>query len=294
MTIELILMGKLTMIRFISLLFILINITICSVKANPLELKMVFVPASEKGDDKDYVSLINIISKLTGYKITPIRVTDYNAAVESFRARRADIAWFGGKTYIMAAKIAHAEAFAAGVRKGDTDANYYAYFVVRADSSFKTLNNLKGKTLALSSIGSTSGDLIPKVELQKHGLSIERDFKRIAYAGSHDACLMSVLNKHAEVCGMSSRNFDARIKDGTLKAEQVRIIHTSSPVPPPPLAYSTKLPRNIRDTIKKATLEAHKHGTIGGYGGEMERYVEVSDADYNLLRAIDKSLKSAK
>ena len=280
--------------KFIFILILFMSISLNSVDAAKLDFNMVFVPASEKGDDKDYVNLINIINQLTGYKITPIRVTDYNAAVESMRVGRADIAWFGGKTYIMAAKIAYAEAFAAGIRKGDTDAYYNTYFVVRADSSFRTLNDLKGKTIALSNIGSTSGDLIPQVELQKHNLSIKRDFKRIAYAGSHDACLMSVLNKHAEVCGMSSRNFDARIKDGTFKAEQVRIIHTSSPVPPPPLAYSTKLPQNVRDAIKKATLEAHNYGSIGGYGGEMERYIEVKDSDYNLLRVIDKRLKSKK
>jgi phosphonate transport system substrate-binding protein len=290
---DIIFMGEIKMKTLTFIVILLMSISIYSVRAAEIELNMVFVPASEKGDDKDYVSLINIISKLTGYKISPIRVTDYNAAVESFRARRADIAWFGGKTYIMAAKIAYAEAFAAGVRKGDKDAYYYTYFVVRADSPFKTLNNLRGTTLALSSIGSTSGDLIPQVELQKHGLSTKRDFRRIAYAGSHDACLMSVLNKHAEACGMSSRNFDARIKDGTFKLEKVRIIHTSSPVPPPPLAYSTKLPKNVRNAIKKATLEAHNYGSIGGYGGKMERYIEVSDSDYDLLRIIDKRLKSA-
>jgi len=278
---------------FFAILMLATSTFTYSAQARTLDLNMVFVPASEKGDDKDYVNLINIINKLTGYKITPIRVTDYNAAVESMRAGRADIAWFGGKTYIMAADIANAEAFAAGIRKGDADASYNAYFVVRADSPYKTLRDIKGKTLALNSIGSTSGDLIPQVELQKNGLSVKRDFKRVSYAGSHDACLMSVLNKHADVCGMSSRNFDARIKDGTFKAEQVRIIHTSLPVPPPPLAYSKKLPQDVRDAIKSATLDAHNHGVIGGYGGEMERYIEVTDADYNVLRDVDKLLKAA-
>ena len=85
--------------------------------ADPDVIKMVFVPASEKGDDSDYKSLINIISERAGIKIEPIKVTDYNAAVEAMRANRAQIAWYGGKTYIKAAEIANAEAFAAGVRK---------------------------------------------------------------------------------------------------------------------------------------------------------------------------------
>ena len=64
-------------------------------------------------------------------KIKPIKVTDYNAAVEAMRAGRAQIAWYGGKTYIQAAKMANAEAFAAGIKKGQKDAGYFAYFVVK-------------------------------------------------------------------------------------------------------------------------------------------------------------------
>ena len=278
-------------------LFFIMSLAILSVtfsisKAEPLKLNMVFVPASEKGDDQDYVSLIKIIEELTGIEITPIRVTDYNAAVEAVRANRAQIAWYGGKTYIQAVEIANVEAFAAGVRKGDTDASYFAYFVVRADSDLKTLADVKGKKLALNSIGSTSGDLIPQVELVKSGLSVKNkdDFQNVHYAGSHDACLLAVINKHVDVCGMSSRNFDARIADGTIELEQVRIIHRSSPVPPPPLAYSKNLPLEVRNKIKVATLEAHKYGKIGGYGGEMSHYIEVTDSDYDVLRAVDKLL----
>ena len=260
--------------------------------AGEISLKMVFVPASEKGDDQDYIGLIKIIEKLTGYKIEPIKVTDYNAAVEAMRAGRAQIAWYGGKTYIVAAEIAEAEAFAAGVRKGDTNANYFTYFIVPKDSQLNTLIDTKGKILAMNNIGSTSGDLIPQVELLKINISVKNDFKNVFYAGSHDACLLSVLNGHADVCAMSSRNFDARLADGTFKRSEVKIIHTSPPVPPPPLAYSKRLPQNVRDKIKSATLEAHKHGRIGGYGGEMEKYIEVKDSDYNLLREVDRLLKS--
>ena len=85
---------------------------------------------------------------------------------------------------------------------------------------------------------------------------------------------------------MSSRNFDARIADGTIKKEAVRIIHRSPLVPPPPLAYSKLLSKGLRDRIKSATLEAHKFGKIGGYGGEMSHYIEVKDSDYDSLRAI--------
>ena len=255
---------------------------------------MVFVPASEKGDESDYTSLILIIEKLTGFEINTVKVTDYNAAVESMRAGRADIAWYGGKTYIKAAEIAYAEAFAAGVRPGEKNANYFTYFVVKNDSEIKKFSDIKGKILSLNSIGSTSGDLIPQVELAKINLSTTNKdhFEEVFYAGSHDACLLAVLNNHSNVCGMSSRNFEARLADNTFKMEQVRIIHKSDPVPPPPLAYSKKILLEDRKKIKKAVLEAHNHGEIGGYGGKMSHYISVKDSDYDVLRKVVELLKN--
>ena len=264
--------------------------------AESKKFNMVFVPASEKGDESDYTGLIKIVEDLTNFEINIIKVTDYNAAVEAMRAGRAHIAWYGGKTYIKAAEIADAEAFAAGVRPGEKDAGYYAYFVVKKDSKIKKFSDIKGKVLSLNSIGSTSGDLIPQVELVKINLSItnENDFENVFYAGSHDACLLAVLNNKSDVCGMSSRNFEARLADNTFKKEDVRIIHKSDRVPPPPLAFSKRIPLEDRNKIKKAVLESHQHGEIGGYGGKMSHYISVKDSDYDVLRNVVALLKKNK
>ena len=273
-------------------LTLFLSLFISGVKA--VEYNMVFVPASEKGDENDYEGLLKIVENITNFKINTIKVTDYNAAVEAMRAGRAHIAWYGGKTYVKAAEIADAEAFAAGVRPGEKDAGYYTYFVVRDDSQIKNFKDIKGKVLSLNSIGSTSGDLIPQVELTKINLSIknENDFKNVFYAGSHDACLLAVLNKKSDICGMSSRNYEARLEDNTFQEKDVRIIHKSDKVPPPPLAYSKKIPLEHRLNIKNAVLEAHEYGEIGGYGGKMSHYISVEDKDYNILRNVIKLLNN--
>ncbi len=280
--------------KIITLIIIILTSSIIAAKATTY--KMVFVPASEKGDESDYTTLISITEKLTGLNIDTIKVTDYNAAVEAMRAGRAHLAWYGGKTYVKAAEIAYAEAFAAGVRPNEKDAGYYTYFVVKKDSDLIKFKDVKDKILSLNTIGSTSGDLIPQVELNKINLSInnKEDFKNVFYAGSHDACLLSVLNNQADVCGMSSRNFEARLEDGTIKLDDIRIIHKSDRVPPPPLAYSKLIPLEDRNKIKKAVLDAHNHGQIGGYGGKMSHYIEVKDSDYNVLRDVIKLLNKNK
>jgi phosphonate transport system substrate-binding protein len=279
-----------------TILIILISLITLSIQADEKIYTMVFVPASEKGDESDYTNLISITEKLTGFKIKTVKVTDYNAAVESMRAGRAHIAWYGGKTYVKAAEIANAEAFAAGVRPGEKDAGYFTYFIVKKDSNLNKFEDIKGKVLSLNTIGSTSGDLIPQVELNKINLSItnKNHFKNVFYAGSHDACLLSVLNNQADVCGMSSRNFEARLEDGTIKLGDVRIIHKSDRVPPPPLAYSKLIPLEDRKKIKEAVLVAHNHGEIAGYGGRMSHYMEVKDSDYDVLREVIKLLNKNK
>ncbi len=259
-----------------------------------VNLTMVFVPASEKAQSNEFESLLKIVEEITGYKIKCIDVTDYNAAVEAMRADRADIAWFGAKTYIKAAELAGAEAFAAGIAKGDTSPSYYVYFIVPKDSPIKefTKEELIGKSLALNHIGSTSGDFVPRYQLKKIGLNTnnKEQFKFVQYAGSHDAAIMSVVNKHADFAGVSSRNFNARVKDRTLNPDDVRIIYKAY-VPPPPLAYVKSLPQEIKDNLKKGVLQAHKYGEIGGYGGLMERYVEVNDKDFIDFRKMNEMME---
>jgi len=277
--------------------FLVLIVSGCSKKETPEAVKeeavvvrMVFVPASEKAQSNEFESLLKIVEQITGYTIIKIDVADYNAAVEAMRAKRADMAWFGAKTYIQAARLADAEAFAAGVPQGKESASYHVHFIVPKDSPITEFSKeqLKGKGLALNHIGSTSGDLVPCYELKKIGLDTTNkdNFQFVQYAGSHDAAIMAVVNKHADFAGVSSRNFNARVKDGTLNPDDVRIIY-SAYVPPPPLAYAKSLPQGVKDNIRAAVLKAHEYGEIGGYGGTMEKYIPVEDEDFDELRRMN-------
>ena len=99
--------GQIMIKKYI--LLIILVLFAGNLNAETKTYKMVFVPASEKGDESDYTSLIAITEKLSGFNIDTIKVTDYNAAVEAMRAGRAHIAWYGGKTYVKAAESAGLE-----------------------------------------------------------------------------------------------------------------------------------------------------------------------------------------
>ena len=91
------------LIGVLSALFL--SLIISGANADAKNYNMVFVPASEKGDENDYTSLVKIVNKLTGFKIKFIKVTDYNAAVEAMRADRAQIAWYGGKNIYKGSRV---------------------------------------------------------------------------------------------------------------------------------------------------------------------------------------------
>ena len=50
-------------------LIFLIFFIFTNAQAESKKFNMVFVPASEKGDEKDYTNLISIVEKLTGFEI---------------------------------------------------------------------------------------------------------------------------------------------------------------------------------------------------------------------------------
>ena len=144
---------------------------------------------------KNIITLIKIVNKITGFEINFIKVTDYNAAVEAMRADRAHILLVWWKNLYKSSSPLLMQKRLLLELDLIKDAGYYTYFVVKKDSKIKKFSDIKGKVLSLNSIGSTSGDLIPQVEIAKINLSIKnkKDFKNVFYAGSHDACLISCI-----------------------------------------------------------------------------------------------------
>ena len=64
-----------------------------NVNAENKIFNMVFVPASEKGDESDYTGVIEIVEELTGLEINTIKVTEYNAAVDESWKSTHSLVW---------------------------------------------------------------------------------------------------------------------------------------------------------------------------------------------------------
>ena len=181
----------------------------------PTELQRKFKPLG------DY------LEKETGLKVVFTPVSDYAAVVEGLAAKKIDLAWLGGFTYVQARLRTQGEALPIVQRAEDEV--FTSKFIVPADSPVKSLSELKGKTFAFGSPSSTSGHLMPRFFLLEDGIDPDKDFTRIAFSGAHDATVAFVASGRAEAGVLNASVMDKLIEKGDANASRVRVIATTPP-----------------------------------------------------------------
>ena len=154
--------------------------------------------------------------------------------------------------YIMAADMGVAEAALVSVRRGS--AFYNGQIIAGANSGVKKLTDFKGKTFARPDPLSTSGWIIPSIELKAAGVDPDRDIK-VVDAGSHDAVVAAVYN--GEVAG-GSCYVDARTRieaDHPDVMEKVAVLQVSVNIPNDGVQFHPSVPAEIKDKIVNALLK---------------------------------------
>ena len=167
------------------------------------------------------------LEKTLGMKVEFTPVTDYPAVVEGLATRKIDMAWLGGFTFVQA-KIRSNGGVVPLVQRAE-DEKFISRYIVPADSSAKTLADLKGKTFAFGSASSTSGHLMPRHFLAKAGINVEKDFKTVAFSGAHDATVAFVASGKAEAGVLNASVLDKLIETKNPNAAKVKVIDSTPP-----------------------------------------------------------------
>lgn len=166
------------------------------------------------------------LEQKTGMKVDWTPVNDYPAVVEGLAAKRIDLAWLGGFTFVQA-RIRTGDAIPIAQRVEDE--KFLSYYIVPKDSPAKSLQDLKGKTFAFGSPASTSGHLMPRFFLLKAGINPDKDFARLAFSGAHDATVAFVASGRAEAGALNASVYDKLMEKGDANAKAVRILQTTPP-----------------------------------------------------------------
>ena len=100
---------------------------------------------------------------------------------------------------------------------------YNLIVIVKANSPYKTLADLKGKKVAHTSPSSNSGHLAPLALFPKEGLTPDKDYK-IIFSGKHDQSVMGVNSGDYDAGAVASDVFHRMAERGRVKEADFRII----------------------------------------------------------------------
>jgi phosphonate transport system substrate-binding protein len=232
-----------------------------------------------------------------------VTVEGYASTIEAMRAEKIDVSNFGPLSYIIAAQKAGAEAIVARGYPDGTLGGYPSVIAVPKNSPIHSMQDVKAHAkdlvFAFSDPASTSGDLYPRVGLLNAGINPEKDFKKVIYAGSHIAAIMTVKSGKVDA-GAFQGNFAKRLVErGRIKADDIRVIWTSEPIPNSCYAVRKGLPEQLKKDIQAALVSipardpelwAHLNSLQGNISSGTVN-IPVNDATYDRLRKYASQVK---
>jgi phosphonate transport system substrate-binding protein len=228
------------------------------------------------------------LGKLVGI---PVRVTvasDYAAVVEALRNKTADLAFLHPAGYVLANREAKAMIIAQDQWHGNT--SYRSRVFVRQDSGIKSLEELRGKTIAFVDPASTSGYVWPMVLLIKRGLVQNRDpktfFKEAVFVGAHDAALQALLHGQVDAIASFDQAREQYLKDPA-EREKIAWVAETDPIPEGGIAGREGLDPATVAKVKAALLQMRgpEYAQLLKDLYDIDGFEPADDAIYEPVRA---------
>jgi len=234
-----------------------------------------------------YEALTGVLSKQLNCPVNLIITDNYTDEVEAMKAGKIDVGEFGPLGYIFAHQIADAEPVAVFANMNGTPVTYTAALWVPADSPITTVAELKGKTVAFSDPGSTSGNLMPRYAMIKAGLN--PDEVKIEFAGSHPAALLALVNGKVDAGEINSQQQATATAAHQFDASKFRVLWRSAPLQNDPITVRGALSPAFKAAVRKALLAMKPSelklvdAELGVNAGPM---IAATDAMFDPIRAI--------
>jgi len=241
---------------------------------------------------KSMDAFLHHAEKQTGVKWELYTATDYSGVMNALIAGQINLAWLSGFSYCQTAMDSKGgvEPLVAAAEP-DGSMGYNAVIVVKTDSPYKTIEDLKGKTVARTDPLSGSGYLIPTAAFRAMGKPLDEYFKS-PLSGGHPQSVLGVLRGTYDAAftwtskNDNIGNLRAMMNKGLLKREDIRIIWTSAPLPSPPVVIRKDVPPEMREAMLKlftGLKDVDMKLAESVAQGKTSGMVPVSHKDYELM-----------
>jgi phosphonate transport system substrate-binding protein len=239
------------------------------------------VSIQEKGPLKDY------LARQMGQEVNLVIPTNYNATVEALGNGSLDFAYLGALTYVKAQR----QYGVIPLVQRTSDQQFHSLFITGTDSAIKALADVKGKQFAFGDINSTSGHLIPFLELKQAGINVDADLK-FRYSGSHAATAKAVEAGAVDAGALDETVYNSMIAEGKLDKSKLRVFYTSKPFVDYVWVARKDVSKELQEKFSSSFLllkEGKDDRVLQILRGKS--FVRANDQEYSTIRQVAQELK---
>ena len=231
--------------------------------------------------------LKNYLTKAMGREVNLMIPTSYNATIEALGNGSLDFAYLGGLSYLKA----HKQYDVIPLVQRSVDLQFHSVFITQASSPIRSLKDLKGKKFAYGDINSTSGHLIPYLEMRQAGIDPDADIQ-FRYSGSHPATAKAVESGAVDAGALDETVYNSLIADGKLDKNKVRVFYNSKPF----VDYVWVARKEISPADRERFIQAFTSLKEGPDSQVLQilrgkDFVRANNEEYAVLRLIAQQLK---
>lgn len=190
--------------------------------------------------------------------------TSYSAVIEALRYVNVHAAMMGSWPSAIAVRVADSEVYLAEVRTVAIDGRrvegtfYFSYWIVRPDSPYTKLEDLRGKRVCFPSPISSSGYLAPLARMVELGLLTRKGdkpvdpkefFSEVYFGGGYQQCYEALMAGNVDVtvtAGDVAYDLFQKVMATT------RVIEQQGPLPSHTLVVSKRLDPRTRELLISA------------------------------------------
>ncbi len=234
--------------------------------------------------------LVKYLEAKLGMKVEFTPVTDYAASVEALVAKKVDLAWFGGFTFVQANVRSGGKVLPLVQR--EEDERFRSVFIT-TDPTITKLADLKGHDLSFGSQSSTSGHLMPRSFLLQAGVDPDKDLKRVAYSGAHDATIAAVASGKVQAGALNISVWDKFVADKKVDTSKVRVFFTTPTYFDYNWTVHADMPAALREKLTQALLSLSRDTAEGREILDLQRATRFVPTKADNYKGIETAARSA-
>ena len=231
------------------------------------------------------------LEKDLGVKVKSVTGTDYRSTIEALKFKKAEIGHLGPKSYIEASNNNYANVEPiAQLQLANGSLGYRSCLIVHSDSDMFSPEDMAGKTFAFNDPNSTSGYLVPSAFfMTEMGVDPKKYFSKVTFSGSHEASILAVANKKAEVASTNLPDLQQLTREGKVPRSALRVIWVSKLIPNDPIVVRKDMPASLRSAITESltTMKARHPEAFKDIGAWVGNFVPADDGKYQVIRELN-------